>query len=132
MQEPVEDGSGQDGVVEGFTPIEEALVGGDDQAGALVAAHHQAEEQAGFQGGEGQIADLIHDQHLGVNELLQGAFKPVFVEGFDQTHHQVFQGQEEDRVARLHGFDAQGDGEVGFSLSIVLPSWGIRFGLLYL
>ena len=56
MQQTIEHGGGQDGVIEDFAPIEKALVAGDDQAGAFVAADHQAEEQAGFDAGQGQVA----------------------------------------------------------------------------
>ena len=92
VQQAVQDGGGQDRIVEGLAPIQEALVGGDDQAGALVATHHQTEEQAGFELRERQVADLVDDEHLGVGELLQGALQAVLVEGLDQTGHQGFQG----------------------------------------
>ena len=48
MQETVKNGGGQYVIVEGLTPIQEALIVGDDQAGALIAAYDQAEEQACF------------------------------------------------------------------------------------
>ena len=51
MQEPVENSGGQDRIVEDLTPIQETLVGSDDQAGMFVAAGNQAEEEAGFNAG---------------------------------------------------------------------------------
>ncbi len=81
MQQPIQDGRGQDMVVEDLAPIQETLVAGDDQAGPLVAPHHQAEEQAGFLAGERQVADLVDDQHFGISQLLQAALQAVFVLG---------------------------------------------------
>jgi len=69
VQEAVKDGSCNDGVVEGFTPVEEALVAGHNHTGALVAASDQAEEQAGLKLGEGEVANLIHNQDLWVDQL---------------------------------------------------------------
>jgi hypothetical protein len=37
VEEPIQDGRRQDGVAEDVTPVEEALVGGDDQTGVFVA-----------------------------------------------------------------------------------------------
>jgi len=41
----VEDGSGQHLIAKHFTPVDKALVGSDDEAGALVAARHQPKKR---------------------------------------------------------------------------------------
>jgi hypothetical protein len=107
MQQAIENSSGQDGVIEDLAPIEKAFVAGDDQAGAFVTASDQAEEQAGFGVGEGQITDLIDDECFGVAELLQGSFQAILVEGFRQAGQQLLQCQEQDGVPGLHRFHAQ-------------------------
>ena len=71
MQQAIEDGRGQNGVVEGLTPIQEAFVAGNDHAGAFVTAHDQTEEQVSFLLGQGQVADFVDDQQFGVGELLE-------------------------------------------------------------
>lgn len=48
VQETVKNSGGEDMIVESLTPIQVDLVAGDDQTGALIAAHNQAEEQGGF------------------------------------------------------------------------------------
>ena len=47
VQQPVQDGGGQDRIVEDLAPVDEAFVAGQDDGGALVASGDQAEEQAG-------------------------------------------------------------------------------------
>ncbi len=44
MQEPIQDRSGQDLIVEDLTPVLEALVAGHDETTALVATDEQLEE----------------------------------------------------------------------------------------
>ena len=47
VDEPVDHGGGDDLVAEDFAPAAERLVGGDDQAGPLVSAGDELEEQVG-------------------------------------------------------------------------------------
>ena len=44
MEQAVQDGGGQDLVVEDLAPVDKALVARDDEAGPLVAADQEAEE----------------------------------------------------------------------------------------
>ncbi len=53
VDEPVDHGSGDDFVAEDFAPAAERLVGGDDQAGALIPAGDQLEEQVAASGSNG-------------------------------------------------------------------------------
>ena len=61
VDEAVDHGGGHDGVAEDLTPAAEGLVGGDDDAGPLVAGRDQLEEQVGRLGFEGDVADLVDD-----------------------------------------------------------------------
>ena len=51
MEEPVEDGGGDDPVAEDLAPAPEALVAGQDQAAPLVAAADELEEEIGLRRG---------------------------------------------------------------------------------
>lgn len=60
MEQPIEDGRGQDLVVEGLCPVGKARVTGDDQARPLVPADQEAEEKAGFLAGQGEVVEFVH------------------------------------------------------------------------
>jgi hypothetical protein len=59
VDESVDHGCGDDFVTEDFTPAAERFVGGDDQAGALIAAGDELEEQVRRFGFEWDVADLV-------------------------------------------------------------------------
>ncbi len=59
MQQPVQDGGGDDAVTEHLAPGAEALVAGRDHRAALVAPADQLEEQIGALPVDRQIADLV-------------------------------------------------------------------------
>ena len=59
MDEPVDHRGGDGVVAEDLAPGAERLVGGDDQAGALVAAADEHEHQVGGLGVERDVADLV-------------------------------------------------------------------------
>jgi hypothetical protein len=61
VDEPVDHGGGDDIVAEDFSPASERLVGGDDHAGAFVAAGDELEEQVRRFGFERDVADLVDD-----------------------------------------------------------------------
>jgi hypothetical protein len=62
MEEPVQDGRGQDVIVEDLAPVRKALIAGHNEAAPLIAAHEQPEKQAGFFPREREIAEFIEDQ----------------------------------------------------------------------
>ena len=64
MQQPVEDGRGDDGVPEQFAPLAEALVRSEDYGAPLVAGGDQGEEGGGRVPVVGPDAKLINDEHL--------------------------------------------------------------------
>src|ERR1700722_10011636 len=62
VDEAVDHGGGDGVVAEDLAPPAERLVGGDDEAGPLVAAGDELEEQVGGLGLERDVADLVDDQ----------------------------------------------------------------------
>jgi hypothetical protein len=58
MEQRVEDGGGQHLIAEHFSPIDETLVGSDDEPGALVAARYQKRRDRAF-AADGQMAQLV-------------------------------------------------------------------------
>jgi hypothetical protein len=59
VDEPVDHRGGDHVVAEDLAPAAEGLVGGDDQARALVARRDELEEEVGGFGFEGDVADLV-------------------------------------------------------------------------
>ena len=64
MEQPVEDRGGEDLVAEDVAPLRHDLVGGDQDAAALVAAGDELEEEMRAPAFEGQVAELVDDQQL--------------------------------------------------------------------
>jgi hypothetical protein len=87
----------------------------DHQARPLIAAHQESEEETGLLAGEGQITQLIEDEDPRVDQLLQRALQAVLLASPEQPAHEAFQGEEQHRVAGLHGLDPEGDGQVGLA-----------------
>jgi hypothetical protein len=80
-----------------------------------MAADQQPEEEAGLLAGERQVAELFEDQDPRVGELLEDPLQAILVAGADEASHQRLEGEEQDRVAGLDGFDAEGDGQMSFA-----------------
>jgi hypothetical protein len=108
-------------IVENLAPIQETFVGSDDEAGSFIAARNEPKEETGFGTGKRQIANLVDDEQLGIGQLLERAFEPIFTLGFDQAGHQTLQGEEQGGIASLDGLDAKADAEMRFSAAIDLP-----------
>ena len=115
MKESVQDSSGQHMVVEDLAPVHEALVAGHNQAGSFIATHDEPEDETGLFPGKGQIADFIDDEQLGIGQLLEHPFQPVFMLGLDQAGHERFQGRKLDRIASFNRLDGKPDGQMGFA-----------------
>ena len=65
MEQPVQNGRGDDAVAEQLAPLAEPLVGGEDDAAPLVPGRHEGEEGGGRFPVVGPDAELVHDQDLG-------------------------------------------------------------------
>lgn len=57
-------GGGDDGVADDLAPFANTAVRGDEDGAALVAARHKLKEEMSGVGVEGQIAELIDDEHF--------------------------------------------------------------------
>jgi hypothetical protein len=83
-----------------IAPVHEAFVAGDDEAGPLVAADQEAEEQAGLLPGQGQVAELVEDEDAGIGELLQGPVEAVLVAGAHEPAHEAL-GEDDPQERQL-------------------------------
>src|SRR5277367_5734282 len=100
-------------VAEHGSPLAEAEVGRDDDAGALVELAQQMEEQGSAGGAERQVAKLVEDDEIGVGEpgcdLSWFALKLLLFESVDQFNG----GEEADALAMvLDRLDADRGGEM--------------------
>jgi len=90
----VEQCGGHLGIAEHTGPFAEAEIGGDDDAGALVKFAQQVEEQCAAGCAERQVAQLVEDDEVGMDEavgdLSGSALRLLLLEGIDQ-----FNGREE-------------------------------------
>jgi hypothetical protein len=68
MGKPIHEGGGHLGVAEDAGPFAKAQIGRDDDAGALLELAQQMEEQRASRGAERQVAELVHDDEIGVAE----------------------------------------------------------------
>ena len=117
MEQTVQNRRGQGLISEDVSPDQKAFVGGQDEAGLLVASAEEPEEQTGFFPGEGQVPDLIQNQELGECQHRQGFFQLLFHLGLPELSQEVLEGEEQHPIARFHGLDSQGDREMRFSHS---------------
>ena len=116
MGEPVEQGRGHLGVAEDGGPFGETAIGGDDRAGALIELAQQVEQQGAARGAERQVAALIEDDEVRVDEAagdLTGLSQSLLLfEGIDELD-----GREEadPPVMMLDGVDAESRGDLGLA-----------------
>ena len=66
VQEPIEDGGGDDGIAEEFLPIGKAFVRCDDGGAFLVTIGDELKKQIGFTAVNGEITHFINDDQRGV------------------------------------------------------------------
>jgi hypothetical protein len=115
MREAIE-GGGHLGIAEDGGPFRGAEIGGDDDAGALVELAQQVEEQGAARGAEGQVAQLIEDDEIGVSEPageLAGLALGLFLfEGIDELDG----GEEAGPLGMvLDGLDSESRGDMGLA-----------------
>jgi hypothetical protein len=68
VDQAVDHGSHSHGVTEDLGPGGEGLVRGDDEAGSLLAAGDEGEEESGGVGVEGDVAHLVDDHERDATE----------------------------------------------------------------
>lgn len=92
VQETVEQGCCDDGIVEDVAPFGKAAVGGEDHGAAFVAGIDELEEQVAAALDDRQVADLIDDEQLGPAEEAQALPQGALALGLGQRTDQVGQG----------------------------------------
>ena len=115
VQQAVEDGGGDHRVAEDVPPGAEALVAGDDDRAALVAAADELEEQVGALAIDRDVADLVDDQDLRLGEELELLVEAVLGERLAEGGDEPGRGGEQRPVAQLAGLEAEGDREMGLA-----------------
>jgi len=69
--DPIQDGRGDHRVAEDLVPLAEAADRGQDQGPLLVTQRDELEEQMGAMPVDGDVADLVDDQELGLAVKLE-------------------------------------------------------------
>ena len=108
MEEPIQDGGGDDGIAEEFLPIGKAFVRCDNSGAFLIAIGDELEKEISFTAVHGEIAHLIHNNQ-GRVEI---GFTPGL--GFLQFADQGIHGGEINLESVAAGLDRQRDGQMGF------------------
>lgn len=122
VEEAVENGGSQHLVGEDVAPFAEGLIGSKNDAALLITTRDQLKEELGGHAVEGEVADFVQDEEFGFAQGVQTMTETVFL-GITMQHlEQIDHGEEVDAVSLQDGGHAQGDGEVGFSASIEMPS----------
>jgi site-specific DNA recombinase len=111
VDEAVDHRGGGDLVAEDLTPRGEGLVGGDDQAGAFVAAADEHEHQVRGLGVEGDVADLVDDHQWDALELVELGVEAAVASCVGEQRDPFGRGAEQDALAGEAGADGEGDRE---------------------
>lgn len=116
MEEAVEDGGGEGGIiVEDGRPLFEGFIGCDADGTALVAFTDDLEQQIGSGFIDGHIAKFIDSEKLRFEEGLDFGFESVGVLGGQERIDQINGGDPADGIAFLTGLMTQGEGQMGFA-----------------
>jgi len=108
MEEPVEDGGGDDGITEELLPIGKAFVRCDDRGAFLVAIGDELEKEISFPAVNWEIAHFVNNDQRGV----EIGFSPGL--GFLQFANQGIHGGEVNLESVTTGLCGQRDGQMGF------------------
>jgi len=85
MQQPVQDGGGDDHIPQHLAPFGETLVGCQDDAPPLVAGRDEGEKCCGRLAVVGPDAELVNDEHLGRQVDAYAAVQPMLGLGASQV-----------------------------------------------
>ena len=94
MQQPVEDGRGDDVVGEDRAPVAVAIVGGQDDGPLLIPFRDQLEEAGGGERVQRQVAHLVQDEQLGLDQQAHPFLQLVLVAGALELGDEVLDGDE--------------------------------------
>src|SRR2546427_727942 len=115
MQQPIEDRRSEDVIAEDLAPLTDKLVGGDEKAALLVAASDELEEEMRRSLLEGQIAELVEDEELGLGVESELVGELAIELGAGERAEQRGGAGEKHRMTRLDDGASEGDGEVGLA-----------------
>src|SRR5712691_4845250 len=115
VQEPVEDRRSENVVAEDLAPLPDELVGGDEKAALLVAASDELEEEMRRSLLEGQIAELVDDQELGLGVEGELVGELAVELGAGERTEQRGGAGEEYGMARLDDGASERDGEMSLA-----------------
>jgi hypothetical protein len=113
VDESVDHGSGDDLVAEDFAATAERLVGGDDQAGALIAAGDELEEQVGCFGFERDVADFVEYDQRVADEPARFGLQPSAAVCVGEPVDPLAGGGEQHPMPGLAAADRESDPQVG-------------------
>ena len=116
LEDTVEEGLGELGVVQDGAPLAEGFVGGEDEGPALEAAlvDDPPEEVCGVVGVV-EVADLVDDEDVGLNIFRSDFAELAVARCLGEVVDEVGCGGAAGVEAVLNGAVCDGDGEVGFS-----------------
>ena len=115
MGESVQEGAGEPFGSKHLDPVLEGQVGSDDEAGALVGAAYDVEEQFGTGFGKGDIAQFVEDKQIEPFELLHETLQIVVVTLFEHMGNQGGDSEEAHPPALGASGKTQGGGQVRFT-----------------
>ena len=115
VEQAIEDRGRDHGIAEHLAPGAETLIAGEDDGPALVAARDELEEKVGPLAVNGDVADLVDDEDLGLGQELQ-AFVPAILRQGLAEGGDLPRGRGEQRaVAVLTCFEPERDGQMGLA-----------------
>ena len=112
MGEAIQESAGEPFGAQHLDPVLERQIGCDDEAGALVSAADDIEEQFGTGLGEWDVAEFVEDEQIEPFELLDEALQVVIVTLFEHMGNQGGNPEKADSPALGAGGKAQGGGQV--------------------
>ena len=116
LEDAIEDGGGEIGIVKNVAPRGERLVGGEDHGLALeVAGVDDVVEHVGGVLSEGEVADLVDHEDGGLDEVVKSLLEASGLAGAGEVVDQLGGVDEECVEAVLDGAIGDRDGEVRLS-----------------
>ena len=85
VEQAIEDRGRDHGIAEHLAPGPEALVAGEDDGAALVAARDELEEEVGALAVDRDVADLVDDEQLRLPQELEALVEAVVSEGLPRV-----------------------------------------------
>ena len=101
MEQPIQQGCGDDGIAKHLAPLGKAAVGRQDHGAAFVARVDQLKEQVPRGSAQCDVADLVDDQQLGAAEIADALPQASLPVGLGQAMDDVGPAGRNRRCAQL-------------------------------